>query len=677
MHLRLFLLACCYLVHNGNGNADVYTRYDRDAYLAAGGIDNDGGELKDRIRNINDGDGNQRSYDDPNKCTTYLAQSSIPNSGLGMYTTAPYRKGDAFPFPEIGIILQEKNHHYSFSSEKSHDEKLLNQYPWAASVVTLGTHEVGYGETIVPGLGMLANSHLGLVNIRHSEQWKVQPWRDGTDALHRTESMTMEDAGRGAHSGHGKVRFEASATIEAGEELFVSYGDEWFAAREKLLGIVPGEDQFTEADGLLRSFSEEHEKWEEEHGADSTVRFARYQKLLREASDKDKRLGAALPSDINDVPTASSLGTARFSAKDSVRSIEWLEENGACIDNIVSGLSTVPQAGRGAFATRLIHEGAPVTTTPVVTLERDELLLWEKAKETEDRGAAAKLVGHQLLLNYCYGHANSSLLFFPYAPSVNFINHGGVEESNAVIRWSTLPYHKVEWLDLTLEEMKDKLKTGLLFDIVATRDILRGEEILLNYGKHWEESWVQHTEEWAWTEGEGADANDEQPHLNLTDRLGVPTTNELNQSERNPTIRTKDEQAEDPYPPHIMTRCHFKPPESCLSFTHIHPTHSTELHCRSRWELTFDALQLHPCTILARETIRGMDWYTAQVVETAKGESESTLHLVEYMTRDAIVFVDQPYSKDQYARGVFRHPIGLPNGIMPSQWLDLDGAEKG
>jgi len=158
--------------------------------------------------------------------------------------------------------------------------------------------------------------------------------------------------------------------------------------------------------------------------------------------------------------------------------------------------------------------------------------------------------------------------------------------------------------------------------------------------------------------------------LNLTERLGVPTTNDFNEMEQNPTVRTKEEQSDDPYPPYIMTRCHFEPPENCVS-----PKHSTDIHCQSRWKLTFDVLHLYSCTILSRESIGGIDWYTAQVEVTLKETSEITLHLVEYMTRDAIRFVDRPYSKDQYAYGVFRQVIGLPDGIMPMHWMDLNGDE--
>ena len=646
----------------------LYTRYDRAAYFAARGTDASSHSHtfdKNRIKGINRSSSstNNNNNDDPNKCTTYLAPSSIPNSGLGMYTTIPYQKGEVFGYPEIGIVLQDQRTHFPKKSK----DKLLTQYPWSAHVLTFGSHEVGYGESMVPGLGMLANSHLGLVNMRHMDLWKTASWIDGTDSLVTTDTLSMEDVGRGAHSWHGHVIFEANVNIEVGEELFVSYGDEWFKAREQLIGIVPGESQFKEADQLLRDFSIEDQKNKEAGNGDYAHRHSTYETLLSDANKKDPRLRMALPNNLNDIPTALASGTARFSVKDSIQSIEWLEENGACIDNIVSGVSTIPQAGRGAFATRSINKGQQITTTPVITLEREELYLWEMFKRTQDGGAVMELMGHQLLLNYCYGHANSSLLFFPYSPSVNFINQGNAEKANAVIRWSTVPYHKSEWLNATVDEMKAKLKTGLLFDIVATKDLHRGDEILLYYGNDWEESWEEHIEEWAST-GDDFDGThgDHQPQFNLTDRLGLATTVELNQVEKHPTVRTVDEQKAKPYPDQIMTRCHLEPPDEC---TASDEKATNDVECRARWKVTFDAIHLYPCTILSREHIQGMDWYTAQVNIPTKPTTARVR--VEYMQRSAIKFVDRPYSRDQYAHGVFRQEIGLPDGILPPHWMDL------
>ncbi|KAL3757800.1 hypothetical protein ACHAWU_009266 [Discostella pseudostelligera] len=587
------------------------------------------------------------NYDDPDKCTVYLAPSSIPHSGLGMYTTIPYTPGTKF-FPEIGIFFHDKHRQYLVNNDRP---RLSAQYPWLSSALSFGAFDAAYGESYIPGIGMLTNSHLGLVNFRLSEPWMMQRSMDGTDSLFYSDSLTLDDVGRGAYTTHGHVMFEAVSHIEAGEEMFVSYGDEWFTSREEALGIVPGGDDFTEADELLRIFSETHlqnndqllgedgvnegeEQWDDDSDDTLANLTAEYEMVLRNASEKGKRLRAALPDNVQDVPAALELGTARFSAKDSIQSLEWLEENGACLDNIVSGVSSIPQAGRGAFATRSIKEGDQITTTPVLTFDREELLLWESVEKMDDGGLVMELLGQQLLVNYCYGHANSSLLFFPYAPTVNFINHGSIEESNAEIRWSRSPYHKAEWLHEPLEDVKSRMKTGLMFDIIATRDLSRGDEILLYYGKDWEEGWMQHISEWSPTmdsehpvvvDDDDDDNNATLPHLNLTDSLGHPTTSDLNVIEKTPIVRTVDEQADNPYPSYIMTICRFEPPEECV-------TQNMDGACISRWTHVYEEKDLYRCSILSR----------------------------------------RPYSKDHFAYGTFRQVIGLPDGLLPPHWMDLN-----
>ena len=226
----LILTSCLSFLHlascTDDDNSFLFSRYDPFAYLSARDgnvVLTDGSEYrhKDDILKLLHAP-RPPAMDDPEQsCTTYLAPSSIPNSGLGMYTTISYSKGESYPFPDIGIMLQEMSRHYT-SKKGTPKVKLLAQYPWAAKTLTFGQYEVYYGESMAPSLGMLANSHLGLVNIRHSELWAIQHWRDGTDSFYNSDTLTKEDVGRGAYSHHGHVTFEISANIQAGEELVSS-----------------------------------------------------------------------------------------------------------------------------------------------------------------------------------------------------------------------------------------------------------------------------------------------------------------------------------------------------------------------------------------------------------------------------------------------------------------------
>ena len=679
----------------------LFTRYDRKAYFTAAGFhtidDNDESQSSARaikydnldkdmiqqylllmrqrqhIKNKSSGGGNpsSNSDDDPNKCTTYLAPSSIPNSGLGMYTTIPYAKGELFPLPEIGIMLHDRDAHYPFGLHN-----LLAQYPWGGSVLRHGLHDATSTSCMVPGLGMLANSHLGLVNMRYEESWQIDMSKDGTDSLsvEGQQSSTLQDVGRGSMSLHSRVLFEAYKEIEVGEELFVNYGDEWFTAREDLIGVIPGASDYEKADIMIaKAFSSSNDEMSD--GNNYSIGSQVYEEMLNDAEkDGGKRLRAAFPDHFTDVPDARKMGTARFSAKTSIQSVEWIENNGACIDNIVVGTSTIPQAGRGAFATRSIKEGGVITTTPLITLEREQLQLWEEVnavdvgvqtKQEDDK--VLEMVGYQLLLNYCYGHVNSSLILFPYSPSVNFINHGSIEDANAVIRWSSYPYHKGEWLDLSVKEIKDLQKTGLMFDVLATRDIHRGEEVLLYYGKDWEDSWNVHIEEWFSASKNEADAVMQK---NVTDTLGIPTTVDFNER-RNPDsiIWTVEEQKrKKPYPDHFETVCRFdhrKADEKCQD------TESND-YCEIRWTYTWNYQHDHPCDIISRATIDGTDWYSARMSFSNSSTNEMKHYHIEFMPQYAIRLMHRKYARDQYSHGVFREVIGLPVGLYPDHWMDLN-----
>eukprot|EP00957_Ditylum_brightwellii_P009679 729363-Ditylum_brightwellii.AAC.1 len=115
---------------------------------------------------------------------------------------------------------------------------------------------------------------------------------------------------------------------------------------------------------------------------------------------------------------ARDYGTAMHSVPNVIRSKEWLEENGQCLDNIRPGSSTIKQAGRGAFATRTLKQGAVISPAPLLHIHRDNAIFSYSQDSDDDDDERV-----QLFLNYCFGHRDSSLLLYPYAPAVNFINH--------------------------------------------------------------------------------------------------------------------------------------------------------------------------------------------------------------------------------------------------------------
>jgi hypothetical protein len=192
-------------------------------------------------------------------------------------------------------------------------------------------------------------------------------------------------------------------------------------------------------------------------------------------------------------------GAAKARLPGRVKTKEWLEEHGMCLDNIRPGMSTIRQAGRGAFATRRLAKGSVIAPLPVVQLRRYQMEVYklcavEKADSDDEENEVFR-IGSQLLLNNCFGHPQSSLLLYPYSPVVNYRNHNRTIK-NAELRWSNHPRHRKDWLDRRPADLEQEKYAGLIMEIVATRDIEAGEELFLDYGDEWEKAWQTYLSEW-------------------------------------------------------------------------------------------------------------------------------------------------------------------------------------
>ena len=178
------------------------------------------------------------------------------------------------------------------------------------------------------------------------------------------------------------------------------------------------------------------------------------------------------------------------------RSTEWLENNGIRLDNTVPRESTMPQAGQGAFAKRFLANGTIVVPVPLLLVipDKESLDIYTLGEGNVKIGDP---IGKQLVTNYCFGHAKSSLLLCP-SSNANLINHcshrmipiGQCNENgpNARIKWSSgWDKHTSDWLTKSLDDIKTEIfngKRGLSFEVIATRDIKHGEEVSNIYQHH-------------------------------------------------------------------------------------------------------------------------------------------------------------------------------------------------
>ncbi len=207
------------------------------------------------------------------------------------------------------------------------------------------------------------------------------------------------------------------------------------------------------------------------------------------------------------------------------RATNWIKREGMCMDNLVPQLSTIPHAGRGAFAQRFLAKGEVIVPAPLLQImdysslymydvdinengelykvpqdddETDEDGDGDDEEEDDDDDPVPS--AFQMMYNYCYSHEESSMMLCPQSNAI-LINHCSTRQSyggdcerynnnedpsqrgpNAEMRWATGGWDPdtEDWLDHSLKKIEDLVKRGkrgLSLEIVATRDIQPGEEV--------------------------------------------------------------------------------------------------------------------------------------------------------------------------------------------------------
>ena len=147
-------------------------------------------------------------------CGLYLAPSSVPGAGMGVYAGVDVPIGSFIDSPQVVIQHHDHERHMSLRRELARSlggeeeeddddpvpEWMLDEYYWESRNAR-GIYDSDRPISFIPGLGMMANSHGGLSNARHASGGR--PPMDGA-GLHRSE-----DPGVGAFSDVYGYRYEA------------------------------------------------------------------------------------------------------------------------------------------------------------------------------------------------------------------------------------------------------------------------------------------------------------------------------------------------------------------------------------------------------------------------------------------------------------------------------------
>jgi hypothetical protein len=589
------------------------------------------------------------STDNGAVCRVYMAPSTIPGAGYGLFAGIPFQPGDLVT-PGDGVVpiydpvFQNGNveHENTF---------LWDEYVWSAST---------FSAMDIPGKGMEAASFgVGALNVEDSSHHG----RDNSN-LENTNSP-----GLGAFSPWYDRKSYATRNIRVGSELFVDYGYSYFTSRMGTIGPIPFLEHYKIADKLLHKFSNitnhrDKTTDDEKSSSISTMKEDLYQLIRSVFYSWQSRVLYTLPSNstlITDVLQHG--GTIRKDYLRSIRNIDYLKVNGACMDHLyVSSSKLVPHAGRGVYTSRPFAKGSIVTTVPLIHIpERKVMTIFEEAKididfdQEEPIRNTSNPVHQQLLLNYCFGHKQSTLLLCPYGIVSSLINHAPSEienvahlltlrhnpKANVQIQWSTKFSRNPEWWSMNVSDWAYSYRAGLAFEYVALRDIDAHEEIFVDYGVEWQIAWEIHVANWV-------------PIQRLADSLNadldsiVPTEKEWMWQHGDINIQSSA----------VNLWCY-------NTYRELQGLPGT------------DALA-YPCKVVQRrfDNMSNSHVYVAEIVERRQNTEHDTCdeifdEVLWTLPRDAFSYggFNELYDTNQYLMpSTFRHEMSIPDSLMPQAW---------
>jgi hypothetical protein len=153
--------------------------------------------------------------------------------------------------------------------------------------------------------------------------------------------------------------------------------------------------------------------------------------------------------------------------------LDVLRSTGYCISHTIIGYSHLGLAGMGLFANKQFVTGETVAIDPVLTIPTHS---WSSIT-TE-------------MVNYCVSKPGSAVGLLLLGAAA-FVNHRSAPDANVLLEWFDWPRGNLsEVLSLPMEDLLARKFSQLDIKLVATRHIDKGEEILLDYGQSWLQSWA-------------------------------------------------------------------------------------------------------------------------------------------------------------------------------------------
>jgi hypothetical protein len=150
-----------------------------------------------------------------------------------------------------------------------------------------------------------------------------------------------------------------------------------------------------------------------------------------------------------------------------------LLEVGQCISHTRIGDSQLVGAGKGVFTRRAFKEGTLIEISPVLVHSKGEV----KANNRD----------HNVLINYVICSNGSDVSLLPIG-RMGVINHGG-KAANVKMEWFFWDASMATYLEKDKWSLSSAPSAELYLGYRMLRDVVEGDELLLDYGEDWEHEW--------------------------------------------------------------------------------------------------------------------------------------------------------------------------------------------
>jgi SET domain len=606
----------------------------------------------DNVRESRDGVKSEapKPKGDSDVCRIYVAPSTIPGAGIGIFAGVSFNRGDLVT-PGDGVV-PIYNPVFNNGNQEHINTLLWDEYVWSASTFTAMEIPDQGMEGASFGIGALPNCFFALLNVEDSEDHK----RDNANL------EAINSPGVGAFSPWYDRKSYATKDIQAGSELYVDYGYGYFNSRTETIGYIPFLDDFDTADNLLHKFQNlTNNSIMNDEMSDSLFHLSR---SILDMSPN--RVLLALPEERSEI--ANILQNGGSIQKDylrSIQSIDYLKTHGACMDHLYVATSFLPHAGRGVFTSRSFTKGSVVTTVPLIHIpERKVMTIYGEAKYDsgynleEPMRNISNPIHEQLLVNYCFGHKQSTLLLCPYGIVSSLINHASTAShgisnvdrqqhtpaANVQIQWSHKMSKSPSWWNVTIAQWAYTYQAGLAFEYIALRDIEADEEITIDYGTEWQIAWEKHVANWRAVPRLVDALNDDIDSIIPTNEEWVWHGGDVN----------------------------------------VNPE-AVNLWCydvyRKMQGLPATDLEAYHCNVVQRryDTSTASYVYIAEIRMRRQNKGYTKCdeifdEVLWSLPRDAFVYggYNDIYDTNQYLMpSTFRHEIGIPDDLMPPMWRNI------